>query len=209
MYYAERYLPFGLRTAPFLFNLFAETFHWILGNELEKENLPAGIIHYLDDFLIVLPSSQNPESYSSKFSHLCSLVGLKIKVAKNEEGKIASFGGVELDTDKMVIRLPSKKLEKARTIIESAHTATSLSLIELQRITGFLNFVTVVVPLGRTFLRRLYNMELHFPENGTQGRNCRRRITREAHQDLKWWQQLLASAPERSIQVERRDIVAL
>ena len=209
MYYAERYLPFGLRTAPFLFNLFAETFHWILGNELEKENLPAGIIHYLDDFLIVLPSSQNPESYSSKFSHLCSLVGLKIKVAKNEEGKIASFGGVELDTNKMVIRLPSKKLEKARTIIESAHTATSLSLIELQRITGFLNFVTVVVPLGRTFLRRLYNMELHFPDNGAQGRNCRRRITREAHQDLKWWQQLLASAPERSIQVERRDIVAL
>lgn len=68
MYYAERYLPFGLRTAPFLFNLFAETFPWILGNELEKENLPAVIIHYHDDFPLVLHSSQNSESYSSKFS---------------------------------------------------------------------------------------------------------------------------------------------
>jgi len=26
-YYAERFLPFGLRTAPYLFNLFAEVFH--------------------------------------------------------------------------------------------------------------------------------------------------------------------------------------
>lgn len=28
-YYTENCLPFGLRTAPFLFNLFAEGFHWI------------------------------------------------------------------------------------------------------------------------------------------------------------------------------------
>jgi len=30
-YYSERYLPFGLQTAPFLFNLFAKGLHWILG----------------------------------------------------------------------------------------------------------------------------------------------------------------------------------
>ena len=33
-YYAERFLPFGLRTAPYLFNLFSEVFHWILEQEL-------------------------------------------------------------------------------------------------------------------------------------------------------------------------------
>jgi len=208
-YYSKRYLPFGLRTAPFLFNLFAEGFHWILGNELEKENLQAEIIHYLHDFLIILPSNQNLKAYSQRFCHLCSLVGLTIKVAKNEEGKVATFRGVELDTDKMLIRWPTKKLEKARIIVESALAATSLSLIDLQRITGFLNFVTVVVPLGRTFLRWLYNMELHFPEHRMQGRNCRRRITREAYHDLKWWQRVLARAPEWSIQQERRDTVAL
>ena len=58
--------------------------------------------------------------------------------------------------------MPTRKLEKARIIVESALVATSLFLIVLQRITGFRNFVTIVVPLGRTFLRRLYNMELHF-----------------------------------------------
>ena len=69
-------------------------------------------------------------------------------LAKNEEGKVASFGGVELETHKMLIQLPTKKLGKARIIVESALAATSLSLIDLQRITGFLNFITVVVPLG-------------------------------------------------------------
>jgi len=40
-----------------------------------------------------------------------------MKVAKNEEGTVASFGGVEFDTKKMVVLLPQKKLDKARTII--------------------------------------------------------------------------------------------
>lgn len=82
-----------------LFNLFAETFPEILDNALAKANLQVEIIHYLEDFLIILPTNHNRKSYSRKFSHLCGLVGLPIKVAKNEEGKVASFGGVEVDTD--------------------------------------------------------------------------------------------------------------
>jgi len=109
----------------------------------------------------------------------------------------------------MLIRLPTKELEKARIIVESELAATCLSLIDLQSTTGFINFVTIVVPLGRTFLWRLYNLEVYFLEHSTQGRNRWRRITREAYQDLKWWRRVLDKAPERSIQQERRDIVAL
>ncbi|KAG0641065.1 hypothetical protein HOY80DRAFT_956222, partial [Tuber brumale] len=89
----------------------------------------------------------------------------------------------------MAIRLPSKKLKKARDII-----------------TGYLNFVAVVVPLGRTFLRRLYNMELYFPQ---EGRNRRRWISQEARKDLKWWSELLARCPERSIRTRARNRVSV
>lgn len=109
---------------------------------------------------------------------------------------MASFGGVELDTGRMVVRLPSKKLEKARTIVSKAMEMTSFSLLDLQKITGYLNFIAIVVPLGRTFLRRLYNMELYFPRSS---RNQRRRISREARKDLAWWSQVLSQNPERSI----------
>ena len=61
-YYAERYLPFGLWTAPYLFDLLAEDFHWILEDQLIKHHIPARIIHYLDDFHIVIPASEKPRS---------------------------------------------------------------------------------------------------------------------------------------------------
>ena len=71
-YYAEQFLSFGLRTAPYIFNLFAETFHWILEKWLENNSLPAVVVHYLDDFLIVLQEKQDLSEYSSIFSRLCS-----------------------------------------------------------------------------------------------------------------------------------------
>ena len=138
-YYAERFLPFGLRTAPYIFNLFAEVFHWILEDKLHHANPNITIIHYLDDFLMVLPRTGNLESCTETFERLCFEVGLSIKECKNEQGTLACFGGIELDTAKMVIRLPEKKLHKARKIIKQAVAWKSVSLLDLQKITGYFN----------------------------------------------------------------------
>ena len=51
-YYQEEVLSFGLRTAPFLFNLVAEAFQWILEAWLGWE-----LFHYLDDFIRVVPTA--------------------------------------------------------------------------------------------------------------------------------------------------------
>jgi len=53
--YSEQFLPFGLRTAPYLFNLFAEMFHWILVKEFTQRKQPIAILHYLDDFFLLIP----------------------------------------------------------------------------------------------------------------------------------------------------------
>ena len=45
-FFYEKFLMFGARSAPYIFNLFAEALHWIL-----QHHLPAFIRHYLDDFL--------------------------------------------------------------------------------------------------------------------------------------------------------------
>jgi hypothetical protein len=55
---------------------------------------------------------------------------------------------------------------------------------------GFLSFCAHVVPLGRPFLRKLFNFarELsHLPRLTT-----RRRLSAEAIQDLRWWLTLLS-----------------
>jgi len=204
-YYTEFFLPFGLRTVPFLFNLFAEVFHWILEEEFKLQGLRASIIHYLDDFLMILPPNSQLERYTTIFTRLCYEVGLSIKESKNEEGTVVSFAGIELDTRRMVIRLPTMKLLKERSMIQCTTERTSVSLLELQRITGYLNFISTVVPLGRTFLQRLYNMQLLFPVGS---RNYRRRISNEAKKDLARWAEVLSNAPERSIASQTRERIS-
>ena len=51
-YYVDLYLPFGLRSAPFLFNLLSEALEWILKNNYGLKH----VLHILDDFFIAEPS---------------------------------------------------------------------------------------------------------------------------------------------------------
>jgi hypothetical protein len=54
-FYTETCLPFGLGTAPFLFNLFAEALHWAI----ESRTQDAIIFYYLDDFLFFFPPGRD------------------------------------------------------------------------------------------------------------------------------------------------------
>ena len=107
-YYAESFLPFGLHTTPNLFNLFAEVFHWILEEELKKQGLRGSVIQYLDDFLMILSPHSIFTKYTTIFATLWRMVGLCFKESKNEEGRVASFAGIEFDMHQLVIRLPAK-----------------------------------------------------------------------------------------------------
>ena len=145
-----------------------------MNEELKGQNLRAHVIHYLEDFLLVLPPSATIIKCGEIFANLCLQVGLSIKASKNKQGKGVSFAGIEFNTKCMAIRLPKKKLLKARTIVHNATQKKSLSLLEIQKITGYLNFASTVIPLGRTFLRLLYNMELYFAPGS---RHLQRRIS--------------------------------
>lgn len=204
-YYAEQFLPFGLRTAPYPFNLFAEAFHWVLEYKLSQQSLPVQIIDYLDDFLLIASAYADLEKYSSVFTALCKEVRLAIKTSKNEQGRVTSFAGVALDSRNMLIQLPVKKLEKARCLVKNALARKSLTLLELQKLTGYLNFVSTVTPLGGTFLRRLYNMELYFPIGG---RHQKRRVSSEAQNDLARWNAVLEQPPQRSIKLRIRETIS-
>jgi hypothetical protein len=52
-FYYAIVLMFGLRSAPYIFNLFSEALHWII-----SRHIPFRVRHYLDDFWLVFrPSS--------------------------------------------------------------------------------------------------------------------------------------------------------
>lgn len=51
-FYYHAVLVFGVKSAPYIFNLFAEALHWIIAR-----HIPASLRHYLDDFLPIFEAS--------------------------------------------------------------------------------------------------------------------------------------------------------
>lgn len=190
-FYSERFLPFGLRMSGYLFNLFAELFHWIL--ELRLQPFGAQVVHYVDDFLIILPPGTDWKSADRVYMDLASQLGLNVKLAKNEQGLLVAYGGIEIDSGKMEARLTQNKQEKGIRLVKECMGQETTSLTELRSLTGFLSFTSTVVPLGRTFTRRLFDLqkELDVP----RARDARRPVSADAKSDLVWWCDLLTSVP--------------
>ena len=108
VYWTDCYLPFGLRTAPFIFDLFAKALHYILVAVLYFSI----ILHYLDDFFAVLPPSADTQEYSQLFNLLCEELGLSVNFKKDVLGTLAEFLGIEINTIAMTIQLPPEKLKR-------------------------------------------------------------------------------------------------
>ena len=175
--YVDLFLPFGLRTAPFLFNLFSEGLHWILEWVFQRD-----LVHYLDDFLLI--NDPDPEF----FGQLAEYLGLLESIPKREDGYRVSFTGIELDTETMEARLPPDKHVRAMEGVQRLLLKGSISHHSLEKLLGFLSFCARVIPLGRPFLRNLFNMlrsltRLH--------PHAVRRLSATARRDLQWWATLL------------------
>jgi len=175
--YVDLFLPFGLRTAPFLFNLFGEGLHWILEWVFQRD-----LTHYLDDFLLI--GDPDPEFFGQLADHL----GLCENIAKREDGFRVSFTGIELDTEAMQARLPADKHLRAMQGVQQLLSKGRISHRTLEKLLGFLSFCARVIPLGRPFLRNVFTMLRslsHLHPFAT------RRLSTAARRDLQWWATLL------------------
>ncbi|KAJ3453583.1 hypothetical protein MRS44_017830 [Fusarium solani] len=185
--YVECCLPFGLATAPFLFNLFAEALHWIL-----QCLLPAFYMnHYLDDFIAITrsPSVSDPAgAFDEVYNIVTDRLGIPRNTKKDEQGTCVAVLGIQIDSIAMEARLPPEKLCRATLDAAAALNAASLSLKQTESLTGLLAFCSRVVRLGRTRLQALYTFQAAFP----RGKSARRRIPYEVRDDLKWWRDSLS-----------------
>lgn len=179
IYYIECFLPFGLRTAPLLFDLFARGLHYILAVEL----CWSIVLYYIDNFLTILRPYTDPAAYKSEFEATCQMLGLKRHPDEEESGTCIEFLGIELDTVAMEARLPLKKLERARQLVVDVIEADGVPLAKLETFVGFLSFCAKVVVPGRTFLASPY---------GALRRKAKIvNITVAMRADLAWWHTFL------------------
>ena len=108
--YIDGCLPFGLRSAPKLFNILADLLCWIA-----NQRRLSCILHYLNDILIIGP----PDSPACKqnlntFIQLCDSLGIHLASEKIEGPSTSlSFLGIHLDTAHMEISYPRTSFQES------------------------------------------------------------------------------------------------
>ena len=115
--YVDCQLPFGLATAPAIFNALAEALEWIL-----KPRGVHYVIHYFDDFLL-LGRPNSDECAMALHTTLATCRELGVPLAEDKvKGPIPllTFLDMELDTMTMQLGPPEDKLASLRDLsIES------------------------------------------------------------------------------------------
>ena len=100
----------------------------------------ARIAHYIDDFVTASPGSK--ECWESKqiMHEVCDEVGLPVEPEKDEGlATIIVFLGLELDTQKLEIRLPPEKLERIKASPASWRGRKACKKRELLSLIGMLS----------------------------------------------------------------------
>ena len=115
--YVDLTLPFGLPSAPYIFNAVADVVEWILVHSYQVSDL----LHYLDDFITAGPpaSTQCARNLSMALA-VCDWLGLPLHPGKCVgPATVLTILGTELDSVNQVARLPAEKLEALQDLIAS------------------------------------------------------------------------------------------
>ena len=176
--YVDTCLPFGLRSAPKLFNIMADLLEWILLHQGVSS-----VFHYLDDYLTMgPPDTQVCHQNLRMLIEVCAMLGIPLALNKVEgPSSTLEFLGILLDTVRMEARPPPEKLARIQTSIQewltrSATKREILSLVALSQ------HAAKVVRPGRTFVSRMYSVAASVKEL-----DYFTRLNKEFQSDVYWW----------------------
>jgi len=148
--YIDHCIPFGLSSAPKLFNILADLLAWIM-----EDARVSYLIHYLDDYLTMgPPGSTVCQQNLNTFTSICAYLGVPLEANKLEGLSMSlCFLGIILDIEHMEIRLRANKLARIKQLLISwlPRKRQILSLV------GTLHHATKLVRSGRAFVARMYS----------------------------------------------------
>ena len=181
--FVDSALPFGLRSAPKIFNALADALEWLIRQEGVES-----IMHYLDDFFIVASSGESCEEALRKLLTVFARLNVPIATEKLEgPTRTLTFLGIEMDTVAMSMRLPMEKMTELKLLVASWVGRRFCTLKELESLVGKLQHACKVVRPGRTFLRRMFELI-----KGAKKGQRFLRLNSAFKSDLAWWHLFMA-----------------
>ena len=184
-YYVETVLPFGLRSAPKLFNNFANGLHFIMEHKGVTD-----LEHYLDDYFTCGPPGTDIcKGNLNTMVESCEETGFEYNPKKLEgPATCLEVLGIVIDSMLMELRISEDRLLDTYSELQLWSTRKVCTKRQLLSLIGKLTFISRVVRSGRTFVRRMIDLSkrvkhLHF----------KIKLNSCFKADLDWWLSYLPS----------------
>ena len=180
----DKCLPFGSSISYRIFQSFSDVIAFVVTYRTGKLN-----INYLDDFLFVSFLRAQCKEQVEIFIEVCNSIKLPVALDKTTWGDtIIIFLGLLIDIERQVVCIPVEKIEKSvkpihRIQASKKHKAT---ILQIQQLAGFLNFLCHAIIPGRAFTTRLYSLI----SNKLQPHH-HVKIPTDVREDLDMWSQFL------------------
>lgn len=181
-YFCLKTVCFGSGTSCYLYMKLSNALAFIF----RKKSKGGDISNLLDDFLTCKRDKRGCNGYLRLFMAICEEINLPLSMEKTcYATQVIVFLGLLLNTRTQTISLPGDKVERGKRELDIVLRSKKVTVHQLQKLTGLLNFFCRAVVPGRAFTRRMYG----------KMKNRRKyhhlRVDKELRADCRVWYQFL------------------
>ena len=180
-YFVDKCLPFGASISCSHFQRFSNAVGHIVQWRTKKQ-----LVNYLDDYMFAALLKLLCNSQVKEFLQVCAEIAFLISMEKTFWATTQMvFLGLLIDAINQWVCIPIEKVKKAVELIQTIIDKKSkkVTLHQLQKVCGFLNFLGRCVIPSRAFTRRLYI----YTSNDKLKPHHHIRVNAEMRDDLKMW----------------------
>ena len=178
LYLFDKRLPFGARKSPAIFHRLTQAVRRMMARRGFNN-----IVVYLDDFLIIEDTEIKCLHAMRVLIDLLRSLGFWINWSKVvDPSQKVTFLGINIDSISYHLTLPNDKMDETIDLLRWFRDKTRASKKQLQRLAGKLNWASRVIRGGRTYLRRVLDLQnqINLPFQ-------KAKLSDEFRADIDWW----------------------
>ena len=185
-FFVDKCLPFGSSISCAIFQEISSGIAHIYMVRVQQKT-----VNYLDDFFFAALLKNLCDTQVDRFIQICGEIQFPVSLEKTVWGRTRmSFLGYLLDTDLGIVCIPVDKVCRALEMIEYFLSRKKVTVHEVQKLCGFLNFLCRCVIPGRAFTRRLYAL---MAGNPALKPHHHVKVKSENKLDLQLWKEFLTN----------------
>ena len=185
-YFVDKCLPFRAAISCSHFQHFPNAIVHVVQFRTKKK-----LVNYLDDFLFIALLKLLCNSHVREFLQICQKINFPVSEEKTFWGTmVLTFLGMLIDTINQTVSIPHDKICKGQALIDEILDGNKkkLTVLQIQKICSFLNFLCRSIVPGRAFTRRMYALTAGKPN---LKKHHHVRLNNETKLDLTMWRHFL------------------